>query len=709
MNTYAFALLLSFVAPLQSREETFFKAAREGDLETVKSLVAAGVPVDAKTKYGATALSYACDKGHRDVVLFLLERGADVNATDTFYKATPLGWALSNDHLDLAKILLKRGASGAGQALVVGAGKGDAELVKLALETGTVNAELVASAVTAAERAGAKEIKSILEAANVKPAERAAVAVDPSVLRSYEGFYKSDDGFVVRVSLKDGSLVAEAPGRPPIVLAATDPSTFEAVGVVFTFSGRGGMVERVAVKQGESTMVLPRVSSEDVAPRADVKAPAATEPRREPGAPRPWPSFRGENGSGVADGQSAPLTWNAESGAGIRWKTPIPGIANSSPIVWGDRVFVTTAVSSSGDATFRTGLYGDVNSVDDLSKHSFRVYALERQTGKILWEKIAEDETPEVKRHLKSSLANSTPATNGERVVAFFGAIGLLVCYDVTGIELWRRRLGAMDSGWFYDPSYQWGFASSPVLYRDLVIIQADRQKESFIGAYDLKTGNEVWRTAREDEISTWGTPALVADREPHEIVTNGTKIRGYEAATGKLLWTLKPNSEVTVATPVVGKDLVYVTAGYPPVRPIYAIRPGGRGDLSLADGQESSEWIKWSKTRGGTYIPTPVLYGDLLYLFANDGRLSAYEAATGALVYQARVGTEGAFSASPIASDGRLYFTSETGKTFVVRAGRAFEILAENDIGEVVMSTPALSAGTLVVRTLGHVFGISQ
>lgn len=255
----------------------------------------------------------------------------------------------------------------------------------------------------------------------------------------------------------------------------------------------------------------------------------------------------------------------------------------------------------------------------------------------------------------------------------------------------------------------KWGHASSPVVYEDLVIVQADVHKGSFLAAYEVATGKEVWRTAR-DEIPTWGSPTVYRGPPRPEVITNGTTIRAYDPRTGRLLWWLGPNSEITVATPVAADGLVFVTAGYPPVRPIYAIRPGGSGDLSLPDGKTSSEWVAWSHDRGGTYIPTPIVYEDQLYTLDNNGRVVSYRAGSGEVIYCARVGgIGGSYAASPVAADGRLFFTSETGEVHVVRAGPRYEELARNEMHEVCMATPAISDGLLVIRTLNHLYGIGE
>ncbi len=199
-----------------------------------------------------------------------------------------------------------------------------------------------------------------------------------------------------------------------------------------------------------------------------------------------------------------------------------------------------------------------------------------------------------------------------------------------------------LDAGWFYDPDYQWEHGSSPIIYKNLVIVQADVQKNSFIAAYDFKTGKQVWKTSR-DEISSWGTPTVYEGKTRAELITNGSRaIRGYDPLTGKELWRLTPNSEVTTPTPFVAHDLIFVTSGYAPIQPIYAIKPGANGDISLKDGKESNEFIAWSKQRGGPYMPTPVVYGDQLYTVSNQGVLTAYNAKTGERIYQERLGRQG-------------------------------------------------------------------
>lgn len=421
-----------------------------------------------------------------------------------------------------------------------------------------------------------------------------------------------------------------------------------------------------------------------------------------------WPSFRGSNASGVADGKPTPVTWNAEKGENILWKTAIPGLAHASPVVWGNKLFITTAISSLAKPTLRVGLFGDVDSDKDVSKHSWHVYCVDKGTGKILWDKVATEGVPKIKRHIKATHANSTPATDGKYVVAFFGAEGLY-CYDVKGKLQWKKDLGALDSGWFYDPDYQWGMASSPIIYKNLVILQCDVQKDSFIAAYDIKTGKEVWKTSRE-EIPSWGTPTIYEGKTRTELITNATKAaRGYDPLTGKELWRMSGNPEITATTPVIGQDLIFIVNHYRPNQPIYAIKPGATGDISLKDGKTSNDFVAWSYQRGGAYMPTPLVYGDYLYICQNQAIVRCLNAKTGEVAYQSRIGEGGSYSASPVAADGKVYLSSEDGAIYVLKAGNKYEMLAKNEMGEVLMATPAISDGMLFVRGQNHLFCIAD
>jgi outer membrane protein assembly factor BamB len=316
--------------------------------------------------------------------------------------------------------------------------------------------------------------------------------------------------------------------------------------------------------------------------------------------PANWPQFRGQDATGVADGQDPPLTWDVKTGTNVLWKTPIPGLGHSCPVIWGDRVFLTTAVG--GNTDLKTGNYGDPGSVKDDSKLAFQVICLDRLTGKILWTRIAFEGVPRIKRHLKGSHANCTPATDGKRVVACFGSEGLY-CYDFDGKLVWKRDLGTLDSSFALDEQFEWGFAASPVIYMDRVILQCDLSKDSFIAAYSLSDGAQLWTTPR-DEIPSWSSPTVWRNSQRVEIVTNASQFaRGYDPATGKELWRLEKRSEATVPTPVLTPELAFVVSGNRPIQPLFAIKPGASGDISLKEGESTSAHVAWGKLRGGLSV----------------------------------------------------------------------------------------------------------
>lgn len=427
----------------------------------------------------------------------------------------------------------------------------------------------------------------------------------------------------------------------------------------------------------------------------------ATTPERARGAPTiHWPSFRGPNASGVADGFPTATTWNIDTGDNIRWKTAIPGLGHSSPIIWGDRIFLTTAVPASGEAYLKVGLYGDGDSVKDDAPQSWRILCLDKKSGKILWEKEAHQGTPKIKRHPKASHANSTPATDGSHLVAFFGSEGLYT-FDLDGNLKWSRNLGVLDAGAPGAPDYQWGFASSPIIHDGKVIVQCDVQGDSFLAAFNLADGTELWRAPR-DEDPTWSTPTVCASAAHTQVVCNGYKrIGGYDLATGKELWWMKGGGDVPVPTPVVAHDLIYITNAHGSESPIYAIRPAAEGDITLPAIGESNTHIAWSKSRRGNYMQTPLVYRDHLYMCKDNGIFTIYHAQSGEQTARRRIGGgKTGFTASMIAADGKVYVTSEEGDVYVLQAGPEFKLLSTNALGDLTMATPAASEGALFFRT---------
>ncbi|HEX5216327.1 MAG TPA: PQQ-binding-like beta-propeller repeat protein [Vicinamibacterales bacterium] len=423
-----------------------------------------------------------------------------------------------------------------------------------------------------------------------------------------------------------------------------------------------------------------------------------------------WPRFRGPSATGIADKQNLPDRWDGVAGTNVRWKVEVPGLAHSSPIVWGDRLFVTSAVSGNAKATFKPGLYGEGTASEDTSVQRWVVLAIDRRTGKTIWERTAYQGAPKEKRHIKSTYSSATPVTDGRIVVAFFGSQGIYA-FGVDGQPLWQRDLGRLDVGAYDLKEYEWGTASSPIIYKDLVIAQCDQQQGSFIVAMNRLTGAVVWQTMR-DELPSWGTPNVYVSSRPGrapELVTNASNfIRGYDPETGKELWRLGGSSKITAPTPVFTDDFILVASGRRDEKPIFVLTPGSRGDLTLPAGQTSSDRVVWSKRGRGPYMPTPLIYDDIVYVLGNDGIFDAYVLENGREIYRERIPHSGSgFSASPVAADGHIILSSEDGDMFVVAAGDAFSIVGKNPMGEPLMATPAIAGGTLYVRGEKHLFAI--
>jgi outer membrane protein assembly factor BamB len=422
-----------------------------------------------------------------------------------------------------------------------------------------------------------------------------------------------------------------------------------------------------------------------------------------------WPSFRGREASGVSDRQKLPDTWSPATNENILWRTPIPGLAHSSPIVWADTIFVTSAVSSRANATFKPGLYGDGDASDDRSPHRWMLYAIDKRTGKIRWERVAAQGEPRNKRHIKSTYASASPATDGRIVVAWFGSQGIHA-YDVDGGLRWSVDLGRVDMGAYDIPAYEWGPASSPIIWNGLVIVQCDTQADSFLIALDAATGETIWKTDRQ-ELPSWGTPTVATTAAGPELVTNASNlVRGYDPKTGRELWRLGGSSKITAPTPIFANGLHIIASGRAPERPVFAVKAGARGDLTLAKDTTSSPQLAWSKTGRGSYMPTPIAYRGIVYMLANNGVLDAYELETGKEIYRQRLPLVGSgFSASPVAADGKIYLSNEDGEMLVIEAGASFKHIATNSIGEMLMATPALSDGVMYVRGVSTLFAIGR
>jgi outer membrane protein assembly factor BamB len=407
----------------------------------------------------------------------------------------------------------------------------------------------------------------------------------------------------------------------------------------------------------------------------------------------------------VADGQALPVEWNVRTGKNVRWKAAIPGLGHSSPVVWGDRVFVTTAVGAASEAPLVLGDEGGIGLAADPDTLSWRLYCLSARDGRVLWHTEAFSGAPRAKRHVKSSQANATPATDGRTIVGLFGSEGA-AAFDWNGKVLWRADLGVLNPGLLDDPTSEWGSASSPVLAGDRVFVQVDRHAGSFLAALDLATGRRLWTVAR-DERPVWATPLLhEAGGRPELVVVGGHYVRAYDPKDGRELWRFKDEAEVKTPSPFAAEGLLVFAGGYRG-RPLYALKPGATGDVSVPEDAKSGPFLAWRSEPGGPYTTTPVAYKDRLYTVRDEGIFMALDLRTGKVLYRQRTGAT--HSASPVASDGRVFLAAEGGEVLVLGAGGAFEVLARNDMGEPVFATPAIAGGTLYLRTRGHVYAIAS
>lgn len=413
-----------------------------------------------------------------------------------------------------------------------------------------------------------------------------------------------------------------------------------------------------------------------------------------------WPQFRGDK-QGHATGTNLPDSWDTTKN--VAWKTDIPGKGWSSPIIWGDKVFLTTVVDEAKAVAPKTGYYAPTDSKIPPGQHRWLVLCIDRNNGKVLWEKTAHIGLPAQKVHVKNTYASETPATDGERLYAYFGNQGLH-CYDLNGKELWTKKWGS------FDMRLGWGTGSSPMVYKDRLYVLNDNEQKSFLVALNKKTGEEIWRVERE-ESSSWATPYIWENPQRTELITCATKkVRSYDLA-GKLLWELGGMSSICVPTPVTAHGLLFITSGYEfgKPRPLFAIRPGASGDISLKKDETSNQFIAWYKDPAGPYHPSPLILGDYLYILESRGFLTCFDAKTGKEVYgKQRVGGS-AYTASPWSYDGKIFCLSEDGETHVIQAGPEFKVLGKNNLEEMSLATPAIAGNSLFIRTFSKLYCIQN
>jgi outer membrane protein assembly factor BamB len=427
-----------------------------------------------------------------------------------------------------------------------------------------------------------------------------------------------------------------------------------------------------------------------------------------PDPSRQWPSYRGYYANGVLDNANLPESWNVETGENILWKYRIPGLGLSSPVVWGDRLFITTAVSELDDQGFKTGMYGSIGSVNDESVHEWMVYCFDKHTGSLHWKQVACRGVPKQKRHPKSSHANSTVATDGNHVVAFFGSEGLY-CYDMDGNLQWKKDFGVLRSVFFAVEDAEWEFASSPIIHEGVVIIQCDVMENSFVAAYEAASGQEIWKMER-DEYPGWCTPNIYYDGDQCRVVLNGYKHRGaYDFSTGEEIWRMSGGGDIQVPTPIVHDELVYFNSAHGRQSPIYAIHVSAQGDLTLAESENTNAYVRWSIPRGGAYMQTMLIYGAYLYNARWNGSVSCYHAKTGEEIWRNKAGSGNSYISSPVASDGKIYIIDDQGMVYILKAGPAYGLLAQHDLGEICMATPAITDGIIYFRTINHLIAVSK
>jgi len=423
---------------------------------------------------------------------------------------------------------------------------------------------------------------------------------------------------------------------------------------------------------------------------------------------RQWSQYRGNMSSGYLDQVNLPETFDIKSGKNVKWKKEIPGLGLSSPVIWGDKLFITTAISDSDKKGLKPGLYGDIGSVSDDSEHQWIIYCINKNTGEIIWERVSFTGIPEQKRHPKSSHANCTVATDGKYVVTFFGSEGLF-CYDMEGNLIWEKDFGVLRSVFFRVEAAEWEFSSSPIIYDGKVIVQCDVMENSFVAAYDILSGDEIWKTDR-DEYPGWCTPNIYKDGDKVRVAVNGYKHRGgYDFETGEEIWRMSGGGDIPVPTPINGNNLIYFNSAHGPDSPILAVKNNAAGDITLEGEENKNEFIEWSIPRGGSYMHTLLLYEGLIYNMKWNGRLMCYKADTGEEVYNEKIGKSDSFVSSPVAADGRIYIVSENGIIYVVQSGKEFKILSNHDLNDICMTTPAITDKIIFFRTQPYLYAVSK
>jgi outer membrane protein assembly factor BamB len=444
-----------------------------------------------------------------------------------------------------------------------------------------------------------------------------------------------------------------------------------------------------------------------------------------------WPQFRGPGGAGILDDAKLPITWSTQKN--VTWQVEVMGRGWSSPVAWNDQVFVTSAISPGAFKAPSTGIFGN-DYVAELSKQGlsddevlkkvvsrdieltvesgdirYMVYAFDAATGRLRWEREAHKGAPYGGRHRKNTYASETPATDGQRLYVYFGNVGLFA-YSLEGRPLWNMRFDPQ-------PMYlDFGTASSPVVHDGRVYVVHDNDGKSFAAAVDAKSGALIWRVERDlpggPIASGWSTPFVWKHDRRTELVAIGRQHAvGYALETGAELWRLGGLTGQSTPSPVAAGGLLYLATGSQGEsnRPVFAVRPGASGNISLQKGEDHNAWVAWMHPRASAYTSSPLVYRGRMYVVNDNGILTVFDAATGKEIYKARAGGSGnTFSASPWAADGKVFLLSEDGHTFVIEAGDKYVELAKNSLDEMSLASPALAPNALFMRTQTRLYRIS-
>jgi outer membrane protein assembly factor BamB len=423
---------------------------------------------------------------------------------------------------------------------------------------------------------------------------------------------------------------------------------------------------------------------------------------------RQWPAFRGYMSSGVLDNANLPESFDLKKMVNIKWKVDVPGLGLSSPVIWDNKLFITTAISQADKDGFKPGIYGDISPVKDSSVHEWKVYCIDKNTGKMIWDRTSYKGVPKMKRHPKSTHANTSVATDGKYVVAFFGSEGLF-CYDMDGTLLWQKNFGLLKSVFFMVKTAEWEFASSPIIYNGVLVIQCDVLENSFVAAYDVKTGRELWKTQR-DEYPGWCSPNIYTNAGKTYVVLNGYKHRGgYDFVTGKEVWKMSGGGDIQIPTPIIGNDMIYFNSAHGKSSPIIAVKMSAAGDITLKENETSNQYIKWSLPRGGSYMHTLLLYNNHLYNINWNGTLVCLDPLTGKEIYNAKLGNTKSFIASPVASDGKVYIIDEEGTVYILQDGDSFKLVAQIPLNDICLTAPAITDGMIIFRTQRYLIGVGK